>query len=80
MNLGIIGHDGQVGEARRGVRSIEGFQQVEEKPGLLTVPDTLREGAGSQIQSPRQIALLVRAWRHHLDLVPFRHPLIPDLG
>ena len=38
MNLGISGHDREVGEKRRGVGPIERCKQVEEESYLLALP------------------------------------------
>ena len=40
----------------------------------------MREGSGRQFQGACQIALRIGARRHHLDLFPLGHPLIPNLG
>ena len=37
-NLGVIGHDREMREERRGVDPIERLEQVEKEPGLLAIP------------------------------------------
>ncbi len=39
----------------------------------------MQQLAGSKIQRPSQIVLLVLSWGHHLFLRPLRHPGGPDL-
>ena len=80
VDLGVVGDDGEVSKERRRVGAIKRLQQVKEKPGLLTLPHTRGEGAGSRGQRPGQIALLVSARRQHFDLGSLGHPLRADLG
>ena len=49
-NLGVIGHDREMREERRGVDPIERLEQVEKEPGLLTIPHTRGDGASHQVQ------------------------------
>ena len=52
VDLGVVGDDGEVSKERRRVGAIKRLQQVKEKPGLLTLPHTRGEGAGSRASAP----------------------------
>ena len=52
VNLGVVGDDGEVSKERRGVRPVEGLQQIEKEPGLFALPRTLRDGSRGDISGP----------------------------
>ena len=80
VNLRVVGDNGEVSKERGGVRAIERGEQINKKSSLFAIPPTMGDGARGQLSGTGQIALLVGAWRQHLDLFPFGHPLRADLG
>ena len=80
VNLGIIGHNREVGIEGRRVGAVECVEQIQEEPRGFPIPDTVGDSPRGELQRSGQVAFLVGAWGHHLDLGAFGHPLIAHLG
>ena len=80
MQFRVIDHDGELHKERDGVRPIESVEQLKKQPSLFTIPHTVGDHSGGDVQGARQVPLLIGARGHHLDLFPFGHPLLADLG
>ena len=80
MTLRVVNHDREVGKERDGMRARQCVEQVQEESSLHTIPHTMGDGPGAQVQRPRQRALRVGARGHHFNLLALGHPLISDLG
>src|SRR5215831_7633375 len=49
VDLGVVGDDGKVSKERRGVRAIQGVEQIKKEPGLLAIPHTMGDLPGGNV-------------------------------
>jgi hypothetical protein len=71
MDLEGIRHDIEPLELHSRIGVVEDLQEVEEQATDFARPQMVAQGAGSQIDCPSQIVLLMRPWRHDSRLRAF---------